>query len=244
MAAPPARTVRQLIEAAYRKIGVYASGEAVSADDMADGLFAFQDMLAEWSGDSLLISSIIQDEITLVVDQEEYTIGETAGADKDSIRPDQIITAFVREGTYDYPVKIIGERAFALFGDKQAGGTRPEYLWYNPTAPNGTINVYRSPGSADTLIITSLKPLTDGATLTKKLMDDLLIPRYYHNPIVYNLAIELAPENGVEPSVIVAMKADQGLSKIRSLNVSNAAQAASIDFANHYSANNDLVRYT
>ena len=66
MGAPPARTVRQIIQKAYQKISVYASGETISADDMNDGLLSFQDMVAEWAGDGMLIPSV---QIELVVEE-------------------------------------------------------------------------------------------------------------------------------------------------------------------------------
>ena len=243
MAAPPTRTVRQLIQKAYQKISVYAAGETIDDDDMNDGLISFQDMLAEWSGDGLLIPVVTQENFSLVAGKATYTIGEDGTPDVDTVRPDQIVNAFIRDSTYDYPVRVIDQRAFSRFGDKSNSGDRPEYLWYNPTSPNGIINLYRPPGSTYDLFIESEKPLTDGAGLTDKVLAELSIPRYYHNPIVYNLALELAPENGVDPSMLVVAKAEKGKDMIRSLNAANKANAISLDFVNDRSGNNDLVRY-
>jgi hypothetical protein len=210
---------------------------------MNDGLLSFQDMIAEWAGDGMLIPITTQENFSLVSGQSVYTIGENAGQDFDTVRPDQIISAFVRQSSYDYPVRIIGQQAFERFGDKSSSGDRPEYLWYNPTTPNGTINLYRPPTGSYDLYITSEKPLTDGAKLTDKVMLTLGIPRYYHNPLIYNLALELAPENGVEPSMLVVAKAEKGKDNIRSLNAANKVNAIAFDFANKRSGNNDLVRY-
>lgn len=242
MATPPTRTVRQLIQKAYQKISVYASGETVENDDMDDGLMSFQDMLAEWSGDGMLIPIVTQESFPLVSGQATYTIGED-GADVDTVRPDDIVNAFIRDTTYDYPVRVIGQRAFSRFGDKLNSGDRPEYLWYNPTTPNGIISLYRPPVGSYDLFIESEKPLTDGAKLTDKVMLELSIPRYYHNPIVYNLALELAPENGVDPAALVIVKAENGKDMIRSLNAANKVNAIALDFVNDRYGNQDLVRY-
>jgi len=93
------------------------------------------------------------------------------------------------------------------------------------------------------LFITSQKPITDGALITDDAMLDLGIPRNYHNPLIYNLALELAPENGIEPSMLVVARAQGGKDKIRSLNAANSVSAIGLDFANSRCINNDLVRY-
>lgn len=240
----PKRTVRQLIQKALQKLGIYASGETIPADDMNDGLVSFQDMIAEWAGDGMLIPALIQDSFPLVNDKVVYTIGEDA-ADVDTPRPDQIITAFVREGNIDYPVRIIGETAYAAFSDKFNGGSRPEYLWYNPTAPNGTISIYRAPSGNYSMFITSLKAFPDNAKITDDAFLDLGIPRTFNNPLIYGLAVELAPEYGIgvnELSVIAA-RSEGGKSRIRSLAAATRAQPAQCEIAESYYGNYDLVRY-
>ena len=241
--APPVRTVRQIIESAYRKIAVYAAGETISAEDMAAGLIGFQDLLAELAGDVLLIPALVPQIITLVIDQKVYTIGEDGAPDLDAVRPDQIVSAFVREGDYDYPVQIIGEAGYNGISDKASGGTRPRVLWYNPTVPNGTINVFPPPSSADSLYIYAPKQFVDSAILANDIMIDVGIPRNYHNPLVFLLAVDLAPEHGIDPSMIVAVRADQGKDMIRSLNAANSAQAAQIDFIGTGCGGDDLIRY-
>jgi len=96
MAAPPKRTVRQIVQKAYQKISVYASGETISADDMNDGLLSFQDMIAEWSGDAMLIPFETHESFPLVIGQSVYTIGEDGTPDFDTVRPDQIVNVFLR----------------------------------------------------------------------------------------------------------------------------------------------------
>lgn len=238
------RTILQLIRSTYRKLGIYASGEAIGADDINDGLLSFQDMIAEWALEGLLVPSVIQESFPLVDGQIVYTIGENT-ADIATARPQQIITAFVREGTTDYPVRIINERGYSALTDKSNGGSRPEYLWYNPTAPNGTISIYRAPSGTYTMYITSLKAFTDSAGLTDDAFADIGIPREYHNPIIYNLAVQLAPENGIAVSdlSIVAPLAESGKSKIKSLTAASRVQPAQIEFAGRYGINDDLVRY-
>lgn len=241
MAAPPIRTVRQIIEGAYRKLGLYASGETISVADMNDGLITFQDLLAEMMGQNLYIPSIVQEAVTLVIDQNSYTIGENGVPDLDTVRPEKIISAFVRSADKDYPVNIIGEKSYASIFDKSGSSSRPENLWYNPTVPNGTIYVYRPPSTADELFISSIKSFADGATLVNDIMIDIGIPRNYHNPLVFLLAIDIAPEHGIIPSTVVVARAAEGKAMLKSLVASNKIQPSSIEFAN-YNVNSDLIQ--
>jgi len=231
MAAPPIRTVRDVIESAYRKTGDYEAGEAVSADDMENGLLVFQDLLSEWGGNEWLVSPLIQEALTLVVDQAVYTIGENGTPDLDTVRPARIITAFVRSGNTDYPVSIIGERAFARFPNKSTGRARPEYLWYNPTAPNGTINLYYTPSTADSLYISSVKQITDGATLTNDIMIDLGVPREQATALIYNVALDLLVEGGFDPPQLLFKRAEDTKNSIMALNAAIKAQPVEIEYA-------------
>ena len=240
----PVRTVRQIIQKALQKLGVYASGETIPAGDMNDGLVSFQDMIAEWSADGLLVTAVTQDSFPLVGGQSVYTIGEDT-ADITTARPDDIIRAFVRSGTTDFPVKIIDERSYASFQDKSNGSSMPEYLWYNPTAPNGTITLYRPPSGAYTMFISSLKAFPDNSGLTDNVFLDLGIPRYLNNPLIYNLAVELAPEYGVSAGELqlIAARSESGKDRIRSLAASNRAKPSVCEFAVSNRGNEDLVRY-
>lgn len=236
------RTVRKLIESSYRKLGVFATGETIDSDNMNDGLIAFQDMLAEWAADGMLVPALVQESFALVAGQPVYTIGEDA-ADFTTARPDQIVTAFIRDGLNDYPVQLIAERAYSSLQDKNNGGSRPDYLYYNPTAPNGTIKLYRVPSAGLTLFISSLKAFPDGAALLSDVFLDIGIPRHFNNPLIYNLAIELAPEHGVGANelTVIAGRADSGKSRIRSLNAAARIQPAVCEFARGRNSNMDLV---
>jgi len=242
MAAPPVRTVQQIIEGAYRKIGVYAAGETVSPEDMADGLIGFQDLLAELAGEGITVPSYMPEYITMVITKVEYTIGEDGAPDKDAVRPNSITSAFIRSGGYDYPVKVIGEKAYTNIFDKSGSGSRPEFLWYNPVVPNGIVSVWPPPIAADRLYLYYPRQLIDGAALVDDIMITLGIPRNYHNPLVFLLAIDLAPEHGVDVPLVVAARAVEGKTKIIALNAANRVQPAVIEFAQQ-DINSDLDPY-
>jgi hypothetical protein len=238
MAAPPVRTVRQIIQSAYRKLSAGSDGDTLSAEDLAYGLTAFQDLLAEagGGGGSMVLPSILPEQIAMVIGQTEYTIGEHGVPDRDAVRPNQIDNAFIKRtgsgSNYSYPVQIIGQNAFARIVDKDISGSNfPEYLWYNPTVPNGTITVYRPPTNTDTLFLYYPKQFIDGAKQTDDIMIDLGIPRNYNNPLIYMLAIDLAPELGLDPPAVVVARADKGERALMALAARNSSEGMVIDFA-------------
>jgi len=237
-----ARTVREVIEGALRKIGAIAAGETPTAEDMAAGLSVLQDLLAEWSDGGLVVPSTVLEAITLVIGQNSYTVGQNGVPSLNTVRPEQITEAFVKSGGYDYPVTIIGEKAYQGFLNKTTQG-RPDKLWYNATAPNGTIYVYYTPDTGYELWISSIKPFTEPTALAENLLNTTGIPRNYHNPLVWNLAVDLAPEFGLEASPTAIARAVQGYSMIVSLNAARRVQPAYLEIPGIVgrSNNDDLI---
>ena len=222
------RTVRQIIEGAFRIIGVHEVGETPEPEDTATALETLQDIIAEHAG-SWIIPFIVQQAITLVAGQASYTIGENGAPGLNTQRPEQINGAFIRSGGYDYPVNILGERAYRTMVDKTTSG-RPEWLWYNPTAPNGTIYVYPVPDDAtDALWISSAKSLAEPTGLTQNMLDTVSIPRNYHNPLKKILALELCEEYGKPPSQLLMVQANESESRLLSLNAARMVSPAMLE---------------
>lgn len=226
------RTVRQLIEAALRKAGVAVPGETIAGDDIQTALEEFQDLLAEWGTAGLLVPFSTWEAITLVIGQANYTVGENGSPDLNTVRPEEIMGAFVRDASdYDHPVVIIGQEQYRSFTDKDNATSRPTALWYNPTAPNGTVYVVPAPASAEDLYICGLKPLEEPSELTDNLLDDLSIPRNYYNPLKWTLCVELCPEYGREPTMTMMKRAMEGIDTIKRMNAARRQEPVQLDVA-------------
>ena len=222
------RTVRQLIDGALRLVGIYEVGETTRAEDTTRALQVLQDLLAEEAG-SLFVPIIVYQGITLVASQATYTVGENGSPDLNTQRPEQIVGAFVRDsGDVDHPVAIIGEQQYKKIPDKTASG-RPEYIWYNPTVPNGIIYCYYVPDAAETLYIDSRKTLPEPTTLTENLLNTTGIARNYHNPLKWMLAMELCGEYGREPSKLIVSKNNSSKTKIIELNMARSVQPVNLE---------------
>lgn len=172
-----------------RKAGVLSKAETPPADEVADALASLNAMLSSWATEGLAVPSRTTDSLVLTAGTGTYTIG--TGGTINTVRPVYIVSAYTRSGTVDTPLQIITDDDYAAIDTKSDTGT-PELLNYTNAYPLGTINLYPVPSAADTLYLISEKKLAAYA-----LTDTVALPEGWERAIVYNLAVEIAPEYGV-----------------------------------------------
>lgn len=224
---PTARTATHLIDGALALNAIFPRGGTPDANFRTDALTALQDLLAE-----LEIPWSTWEAITLVVGQESYTVGENGSPDLDTVRPNQITGAFVRNASNrDYPVGIIDEGQYKLEVDKGTANSRPKQLWYNPTSPNGTVYTIPAPAAIESLYICSDKPMAEPATIDTDILNTTLIPRAIYNDLKWILAEEIAPRYGKVPSRKVEKRADEGRDNILRIDAIRKAGVTQLDLA-------------
>ena len=225
------QTAQELIKASLRAINAIATGETPTADELMDGLEALKIMLRSWSSSNILIYSISQDTLTMT-GASSYTIG--SGGDANTTWPTEIKGAVVDT---DYNLKIIGEAEYRSVKRSELGSTAA-YLYYNPAYPLGVLYPYPVGGSS--MVIDSLKALTDPTTLTSS----VAFPTSYDAAIKWNLAMHLAPEYGKAPSQYIIGLAMDAKKMIESKNA--AMQINAVDLSDigrnyrQYDINGDI----
>ena len=189
-------TAQELMKASLRVLGVIGRGRTPGAALLNETLEALKIMLRSLS---IEVGGLHQIDIeSFALDgSESYTIGD--GGDFNTVRPINIIGGYTSSSSIDYPLEIIGERKYRNLQFKDSMSGYALYLWYNATygataAEFGTVYIY--PPSSDTLTINSLKPLGEPASITKA----VILPPEYDGYVKWNLAVEIAPEHGKEPS--------------------------------------------
>jgi hypothetical protein len=95
-----------------------------------------------------------------------------------------------------YGLKLINQQQYNGIAVKTVTSTYPQVLWVNMTYPDIEMYVYPVPTKVLEFHIVSVDELTQPANLAT----DLAFPPGYLRCFRYNLACELAPEFGVEPS--------------------------------------------
>jgi hypothetical protein len=216
-------TIRQVCERSLRLIEENGAGMSMTAQQGADALEALISMLDSWSIQNNLVFTETRESFTLTANDGEYTIG--TGGDFNTSRPVRISSAFVRtEGGTDYSLDIIGADEYALIADKDATGI-PSTMYYDGNYPLGKVLLWPVPSAAYALHLTEEKPLSNFSDL-----DDVLsMPPGYERGIVYNLAIEIAPEYGKEPKGSVIKIAGESKKAIESANSLNNNETLEID---------------
>jgi len=218
-------TARDIIVQALRKLGIGTPGETLAADEMNACLDALNVMLKSWSGRSLLTTAQVQESFPLVGGLATYTIGPAVIAPNFiTVKPITVCSGFIRDqNNTDYPIGLISREEYNSFDTKSNTGL-PENLFYDPgpTQQNiqtGMINLYLTPDSTNTytLFIVSEKPFTTFATLNTA----YTFPDVYERAMIYNLAMELAPEYGKTIHPEVAASADEALDIVEAINSSN-----------------------
>lgn len=216
--------VSTLIKSALRKVGVLSSGENPETAREAETLEALQIMLRSWAQKRILVFASVKESFSLVSTQSLYTWG--TGGNIITTRPHQLLGAFIRVSGTDYPVEIISEGRYRDISSK-ATVSRPEYLFYHPLYPLGAIYLYPTPQDAETMWLESLKPFTETSSFTT-VSDVLSFPPNYEEAIVYNLALRLAPEYGVQMSAEAVAIAGNSYDSLVVLNASNQVEPISL----------------
>ena len=205
-----------LVKAALRIIGVKDPDEAPTGSESATALASINRMISSWANERLMIYNVSEDTHTLVAGTASYTIGSSG--DINTTRPQWIETAFIRDSTqtpaYDRPLRIINNREYSEIPTKGLSSSYPSDMYVNAGYPLMTLVLYPTPSTAHTLVIRSAKELTQIASLATALS----LPNGYEDALVWNSAVQLAPEYGKQPDVVTIQRSVELKAGIKRVN--------------------------
>lgn len=205
-------TARDIIKRMMQKIGVLVKSEAPSDDEARDALATLNALISSWGNDSSMITARAWESFPLVGGTGSYTM--STGLTFNTTRPIAIIAAYVRSGTTDYDLGIIDDEQYNSIINKSVTSI-PLFLNFDNAFPTDTIRLYPIPAAAYTLFILSEKPLTGLVTLDTELSMQPGVER----ALIYNGALELAPEYGQQPDPSVVKIAAESLGLVRLANI-------------------------
>ena len=192
-----ATTAADQINGALRLIGMLAEGEVPSAATSQDALTALNQMIESWNTERLSVFSTIDQVFNWPPSTRVRTLGPTG--DFVGQRPIELDDAtYFRDASTNvsYGIRMINQEQYNNIAVKTVTSTYPQILWYNATYPDIEIYLYPVPSRVLEFHFVSVQPLTQPAALDTA----LTFPPGYLRAFRYNLACELAPEFGVEPS--------------------------------------------
>jgi len=190
-------TAGDIINGSLRLLGVLAEGEVPSAETSQDALNAMNQMIDSWNTERLAVFST-QDQ---VFTWPASTISRTLGPSGNFVGNRPILlddaTYYIDASTgVSYGIKMINQQQYDGIAVKTVTSTYPQVIFTNMSYPNIEMFVYPVPTRALQWHFISVTELTQPATLAT----DLSFPPGYLRTFRYNLACEMAPEFGVEPS--------------------------------------------
>ena len=207
-------TAGDQINGALRLLGVLAEGETPSAGTSQDALFALNQMIDSWGTEKLSTFTTQEQIFSWLPGLVSQTLGPSGDfvGDRPVLMDDA--TYFVDASTgISYGIKLINQQQYDGIAVKSVTSTFPQVMWINTNYPNIDMHVYPVPTKVLEWHFISAAQLTQPATIATP----LYFPPGYMRAFRYNLACELAPEFGVEPSPTVgriAMASKRNLKRI------------------------------
>jgi len=236
-------TAGDQINGALRLLGILAEGETPSASMAQDALSAFDQMVDSWNTERLAVFCT-QDQtymwdsgarirtlgptgdfVFVIGTQEDTPIitqnDQYLSLEDDNVVPEQQRPILLDDSTYfrdpstnvSYGIKFINQLQYNNIAVKTVTSTYPQVMFVNNTFPNITMAVYPVPSRVLEFHFVSVQKLLDPASLST----EILMPPGYLRAFRYNLAMEIAPEYGLEPSPQVrriAMYSKRNLKRI------------------------------
>jgi hypothetical protein len=207
-------TAGDQINGALRLIGQLAEGEEPSAATANDALVALNQMIDSWNTERLSIFSTQDQTFSWLPGFATRTLGPTG--DFVGNRPILIEdSSYFRDpsSNISFGIKLINQQQYNGIAVKTVTSTYPQVMFVNMTYPDITMTVYPVPTKVLEWHFVSVDELTTPALLSTP----LAFPPGYLRAFRYNLACEIAPEFGVEPSPQVsriAMYSKRNLKRI------------------------------
>lgn len=212
-------TAQDLIASALKRIGVLGAGETPSGQDAADGLLRLNDLIDAWATERLAIYTVTRTTWAIVSGTGSYTVG--VGGTVNVARPVFIDAVKIIDTAPNPDLEmaiggLLTEDAYAAIAQKALTAPQPAYAYYNPTYPLGTLTFWPVPTS------TTLQGVLYAPAAVAQLAalsTTISLPPGYQRFLTSNLAVELAPEFGVQPSQSLVASAIESKADIKRANI-------------------------
>jgi hypothetical protein len=207
-------TAGDQINRALRLLGVLAEGETPSASVSQDSLMALNQMIDSWNIERLSVFCTQDQVFTWPAGEYIRTLGPSG--DFIGLRPVLLddATYYRDPGTnVSFGIKFINQQQYDGIAVKTVTSTYPQVIFVNMGFPDITMSIYPRPTRDLEWHFVSVQELDKPANLAT----DLFFPPGYLRAFTYALAMEIAPEFGVEPSPQVqriAMTSKRDLKRI------------------------------
>jgi hypothetical protein len=171
---------------------IYAPGIPISAADGARGLSEINQMLDEWSNETLMCIANVEQSFQLMIGKNSYSIGLYNNADINLPRPLLIFSGpgaarLTDTNNNRYEVDVVEQDVFNQIGLLTETSDIINTLFYDPQYPLGIINIFPTPSATYTVTFDSRLKLTKMPSLDVA----FILPEGFASAIKNNLLIRL-----------------------------------------------------
>jgi hypothetical protein len=199
-------TVREIISSSLLKINAIQPGEIPTDGDLDISLESLMGLVDSWSNERLMIYTINPYYFEATAGKQIYTMGP--GGDWNTPRPMAIQQAYLRlnaqvnntnpvtfsfpSDVADLPIAMANDAQWASIAVKQLSAVFPTIMYDDGNYPLRNIYLYPIPNQHQVVALWLWEPLDNFISLD----ETIEFPPGYERAIIYNLAMELAPEFG------------------------------------------------
>lgn len=196
-------TGNDLIASAMRLCGVLANGENPEASEAQDAFLILNQMIDAWTADRLMIFTVNRSgPYSLTPGQQTYTMGPVVVPGIPqlvAVRPPSITAMGVIVLTnplqpLEIPLEMLTDQQWAAIPVKNIQSSIPLKVWDDGGFPNRVLSFWCVPNTLVQVVPYVWQALQQFADL----FTDYTFPPAYLKALRYNLAVDLAPEFGVE----------------------------------------------
>lgn len=206
--------VNKIVSSAMKQLGIIASGEKVTGDELVDAVDALRGLLAQWATDRLYVHKATILTLPLTKGIGAYLIGKIQG---DCCEYELTCCGEVLDRP-DLSAEIshISDRAWlddeeiTLVRDLNNTANSVK-VWYQVDNPNWTFHVKEAAKELKIKVYTLPFDLCDH--------DELHLPSNYERALITSLALEIAPMFAVEPSNMLLRNQSQAITILKRSNI-------------------------
>lgn len=196
-----------IITEAFRKIGALGDGETIDNTRLSIGAGVLNPMVKTFSAYGLNVWTL--DKITIPFSEWTTPVLNVgpAGDFEIDYKPLKLLEAYRNDGTTDVPIGVYSNKEYFGQPNKTTTGT-PTMVYYQPLAYDGNIYLWQPPNThwqtTGSFIGIFQRQLQDFDTGT----DEPDFPSEWHEALIYQLAVRLAPNYGLAPTDRQMLKKD------------------------------------
>jgi hypothetical protein len=215
-------TFRDLIRLALQSFGAIEQGEDVSADEENDALMVMNEMLDDFSTESLLIYTVQRRVYNLAGITQTYTYGPGGNWDPTPDVPAPIEDVYImlqqaNAQTTELPVRIVSYDEWAAIPVKSTQSPIPLQVWIDYQNPLCNFSFYPIPNNSSyQIVLYTWQTLGQVTNIT----NSIIFPKGYASLIRKNLALRLLPHYGKsrtdEPDI--AVEASEAKKRVKLIN--------------------------